>query len=71
MQFIMYCVYIYIYIIFYIFIQEADDSDPENEDQYEILMENKKIEEEKSKKKILKNLKKILYGQEIKLPMTI
>ncbi|KAG9430318.1 DNA methyltransferase 1a [Apis mellifera carnica] len=48
-------------------IQEADDSDPENEDQYEILMENKKIEEEKSKKKDFKELKKdiIWIGNQI------
>ncbi|PBC27578.1 DNA (cytosine-5)-methyltransferase PliMCI [Apis cerana cerana] len=48
-------------------IQEADDSDPENEDQYEILMENKKIEEDKSKKKDFKELKKeiIWIGDQI------
>ncbi|XP_017756525.1 PREDICTED: DNA (cytosine-5)-methyltransferase PliMCI-like [Eufriesea mexicana] len=39
-------------------IQEADDSDPENEDQYELLLENKNVEEERSRKKVFKELKK-------------
>ncbi|XP_076247833.1 DNA methyltransferase 1a isoform X2 [Calliopsis andreniformis] len=39
-------------------IQEAEDSDPENEDQYEALMESKKLEEEEKKKKVFKELKK-------------
>ncbi|XP_076753766.1 DNA methyltransferase 1a isoform X1 [Xylocopa sonorina] len=39
-------------------IQEADDSDPENEEQYEILTEDKKAEEDKIKKKVFKELKK-------------
>ncbi|XP_076670133.1 DNA methyltransferase 1a [Andrena cerasifolii] len=39
-------------------IQEANDSDPENEEQYEALLENKKMKDEESNKKVFKQLKK-------------
>ncbi|XP_076291228.1 DNA methyltransferase 1a [Lasioglossum baleicum] len=47
-------------------IQEADDSDPENEEQFETVLDNKNIEEE-SNKKAFKELKKdiIWVGNEI------
>ncbi|OAD57514.1 DNA (cytosine-5)-methyltransferase 1 [Eufriesea mexicana] len=38
--------------------KQAYDSDPENEDQYELLLENKNVEEERSRKKVFKELKK-------------
>ncbi|XP_076161949.1 DNA methyltransferase 1a [Ptiloglossa arizonensis] len=39
-------------------IQEADDSDPENEEQYDTIIGNKKYEKEESGKKVFKELKK-------------
>ncbi|XP_043265173.1 DNA (cytosine-5)-methyltransferase PliMCI-like [Colletes gigas] len=39
-------------------IQEADDSDPENEERYETLIENKKIEIKENWKKVFQELKK-------------
>nr|XP_034181295.1 DNA (cytosine-5)-methyltransferase 1-like isoform X2 [Osmia lignaria] len=39
-------------------IQEADDSDLENEDEYEALLESKKIEEQENRKTVFKEFKK-------------
>ncbi|XP_076633551.1 DNA methyltransferase 1a [Colletes latitarsis] len=39
-------------------IQEADDSDPENEERYETVIENKKFEIKENRKKVFQELKK-------------